>query len=156
MAKQNDIPVHKVHIKHPQTDEMGWTFRVATFGTFDIEHIAENIGRRLLVDPSVAATIFNQIGRAIIDRVQMGYSVDMGVLGYLQPKIKNAGWAEREEDMTLHGTSGFVHWTPSKLTKNAFYGVGCTLDWQQRERNRQRGIKDDDFDDDRYPLEVEN
>ena len=91
----------------------------------------------------------------------MGFSIDMGVLGYLHPKIKDAGWEKNEADMNLHGTSGFMNWEPSKKTKRAFWGVGCTLDWVQRNRNRKKGIKDDDDDDsdekwdDGYPLDID-
>ena len=158
MARRNYIPVHKVKIIHPQTKELGWTFRVQSSGTESVEEVAEQIGRRLLVEPRVAALIFDQLAREMINRIQMGFSIDMGVLGYLHPKIKDAGWVKREEDMNLHGTSGFLSWEPSKKTKRAFYDVGCTLDWVQRSRNRQRGVKDDDddddFDDDRYPLDL--
>ncbi len=159
MARRNHIPVHKVSIPHPQTREMGWTFRVMSSGTMSVEYVAEHIGRRLLVDPQAAVVIFNQLAREMIYRIQMGYSIDLGVLGYLHPKIKNAGWQKNEDDLNLHGTSGFLSWEPSKKTKNAFYDVGCTLDWVQRRRNREKGIKDnddndDDFDDSRYPLEL--
>jgi hypothetical protein len=33
MARRNYIPVHKVKIIHPQTKELGWTFRVQSSGT---------------------------------------------------------------------------------------------------------------------------
>ena len=154
MARQKDIPVHKVRIPHPQTREMGWTFRVMSSGTLSVQYIAEHIGRRLLVDPQEAVVIFNQLAREMIYRIQMGFSIDMGVLGYLHPKIKDAGWAKDVADMNLHGTSGFLSWEPSKKTKNAFYDVGCTLDWVQRSRNREKGIKDDDDDSDLYPLDM--
>lgn len=159
MTKNKNIPVHKVRIQHPQTRELGWTFRVQSSGTMDVQDIAEYIGRRLLVEPNVAALIFDQLAREMIYRIQMGFSIDMGVLGYLHPKIKDAGWAKNEADMNLHGTSGFLNWEPSKKTKRAFWNVGCTLDWVQRDRNRRKGIKDDDNDDDDfedgYPLNIE-
>lgn len=159
MTKYKDIPVHKIKNRNPQTGEMGWTFRVNTGGTLDVEYVAEHMGRSLLIEPRMAAMIFDMIGREILYRIQMGFTVNLGALGYLHPKILNPGWAKREEDMNLHGTSGFLSWEPSKRTKAAFRDVGCTLDSYQRRRNRQKGIKDDDDDDnwdDGYPLELKD
>ena len=159
---QKDIPVRKVRIRHPQSGEMGWTFRVAAIGTENIEHICRNIGRRLLVDPKIAAVIFSQIADEIVETVQDGIAVDMGVLGFVRPAITGQGWAADEKDMTLHGTSGRMVWLPGKKTKRAFHGVGCTLDWMQRHRDRQRykkhgdldGSDDEEWDDTDYPLDI--
>lgn len=158
---KKNIPVHKVKQRHPQTGEMGWTFRVQAMGTVDVEYAARNIGRRLLVDPKIAAVIFGQIAEEIINCVKDGMTVDMGVLGFVHPAIRKQGWTKTEREMTLRNTEGAMSWEPSKKTKRAFYNVGCTLDWVQRSRNRQKGIKDDDCDDnddddfeDGYPLDL--
>ncbi len=63
MTRHKNIPVHKVRIPHPQTRELGWTFRVQSSGTMDLEEVAEHIGRRLLVEPRMAALIFDQLAR---------------------------------------------------------------------------------------------
>lgn len=156
MAKTRDIPVHKVRLRHPQTGEIGWTFRVQAHGTVDIEYVAKRIGRRLLVDPNIAAVIFGQIAEEIIYCVQDGITVDMGILGYVHPTIKNQGWAKEERDMTLRNTKGSISWELSKLTKQAFRNVGCTLDYVQRSRNHRKGVKDEDDEnfEEGYPLEL--
>lgn len=169
MSRKNDIPVHKVRIRNPKTGKMGWTFRVQTLDTVDLAYIAERVGRRTLLDPRMAAVVFEQFADEILNRVQYGFSVDMGVLGFMCPAIRDQGISDTEEQMTLHGTRGFVRWEPSKKTHRHFWNVGCTLDWKQRDRdatrrrnrrqqgdgyNRDADPDDEDFEEG-YPLELD-
>lgn len=143
---------------------MGWTYRVVQIGSEDIEGVARRLRKKLLVDPKTAALIFDQLADEIIYCISEGIAVDMGVLGFMRPAIRDQGWAKEEGDMTLHNTKGSMKWTPGKKTKAALYGIGCTPDWCQRTRDRQRykqnsknksHAADDDFDDDDYPLDIE-
>lgn len=164
--RHSNIPVRKVRIRHPQTGEMGWTFRVAAIGTVDVEYVCKKIGRRMLIDPKMAAVLFGQIAEEIIYQVQLGATVDMGMLGFMRPAITGQGWAADEKDMTLHGTKGTMVWRAGKKTNNAFWDVGCTLDWVQRDRDRRRYkrgsdlpddddfVDDDDDFEDGYPLNI--
>ena len=167
MSKKNDIPVHKVHIRNPKTGKMGWTFRVESMGTIDLAYIAERIGRRLLIDPRMAVVVFEQMADEIMNQVQYGFTVNMGTLGFMYPAIRDQGISDSEEEMTLHGTRGFVRWEPSKKTKHCFWNVGCTLDWKQRSRDAKRRREkqqgecydaadpDDENFEDGYPLDID-
>jgi len=133
------LMISKAKNKHPKTGADGFSARVVTNGTSDINEIAATACRNTTIHKAEAKVAFELCMEAAAELLKQGMIVDLGPVGKIYPSCQST-WVDDVEKLKLEDVKPTVYYHPSNDVESAV--KGAELQWNTKKEDKEKANGD--------------